>query len=110
MKQKMMTSALVILVILMTGCATRIGDFTVLSTKNVDMSRLGELDRSSRVTGEDRRTWSVPSMEEAVDRAIETEEGGVALIDVSIETVSGFFSTAWRVEGTVLIDPELTND
>lgn len=89
-----------------TGCATRIGDFTVLSTKNVDFSRLGEYEIvQGRAMGEDFKTWTVPSMEEAVDKAIESVDGGVGMSDVTVEVVNGFFSSGFRIEGNVIVDP-----
>jgi len=94
------------LILILSGCATRIGDFTVLSTKNVDYSRLGDYEIvPSRAIGEDFKTWTVPSMEEAVDKAIESVDGGVAISDVTVEGVYGFFSTGFRIEGNVIVDP-----
>lgn len=95
------------LTILGAGCATRIGDFTILSTKNIDYSRIGEYEVvRSRATGEDIKSWTVPSMEEAVDKAIESIDGGVAMTDVTVEVVQGFFSAGYRIEGNVMVDPK----
>lgn len=93
-------------VLIFSGCTTRIGDFTILSTKNVEYSRLGEYEVvKSRATGEDMKTWTVASMEEAVDRAIESVDGGVAMSDATVEVVQGFFSSGFRIEGNVIVDP-----
>jgi hypothetical protein len=94
------------LILTLSGCSTRIGDFTILSTKNVDISRLGEYDVvPSRAKGEDLKAFSVPSMEEAVDKAIESVDGGVGMTDVTVELVQGFFQAGYRIEGNVIVDP-----
>jgi hypothetical protein len=61
------------------GCSTTLGDFTVLSSKNVDLSNFnteaGEKNR--QVVGEDMKSMVVffptgePNMKEACDRALE---------------------------------------
>lgn len=51
------------------------------------------------------KTWTVPSMAEAVDKAIESVDGGVGLSDVTIEVVTGFFTSGYRIEGNVIVDP-----
>lgn len=107
MNKLKLSAALAALAIVLAGCATRIGDFTMLSTKNIDLSRMDEFERGRRTTGEDITVFSVPSMEEAVDKAIEREPGGIALVDVSVETLVGILTQGWRIEGTVLIDPKL---
>lgn len=93
-------------IVILSGCSTRIGDFTVLSTKNIDYSQLGEYQVvNTRSTGQDMKTWTVASMEEAVDKAIESVDGGVAMTDVTVEIVNGFFSSGYRIEGNVIVDP-----
>ena len=102
-----------------TGCTQRILDFTVVSTKNIDWSRSGEFKRNpQRVEGSDLKhiiiviPTGVPSLEEAIDNAIEKVPGGVALVD-------GVLSYRWWyipyvygqveyvVKGSVLVDPQL---
>lgn len=107
--------------VLLSGCATRMVDFTIISTKNVDLARLGEFHRSERVEGVDTRYIIIiiptgnPSVEEAVDRAIESVPGGVALID-GVLTNKFFYipyifgENKYVVTGTVLIDPKLVNN
>ncbi|MFT5888326.1 MAG: hypothetical protein ACI9BO_001144 [Zhongshania sp.] len=113
--------------VLLSGCATRMVDFTIISTKNVDLARLGEFHRSERVErverveGVDTRYIIIiiptgnPSVEEAVDRAIESVPGGVALID-GVLTSKFFYipyifgETKYVVTGTVLIDPKLVSN
>lgn len=73
------------------GCQQRLGDFTFLSSKNIDLSNL-EMEAAENapiVEGEDSKliiflfSTGVPSLKEAVDRAIESGHG-TALSDVSI--------------------------
>jgi len=103
----------------LSSCTTRLMDFTIISTKNVDLSRAGSFKRNStRVTGEDKKRiiviipTGVPSAKEAVDRAIESVPGGVALVD-GVLTQEFFYipyiygEQKFVVEGTVLIDPAL---
>jgi len=73
------------------GCQKRLGDFTFLSSKNIDLSNLDmEAGRDApRVEGVDSRliilgfTSGPPNLKEAVDQAIESGRG-TALSDVSI--------------------------
>jgi hypothetical protein len=66
------------------GCATRLGDFTVLATKNVNLARFNseKAENSPEVTGYDSKpvififSTGQPNLKEAVDRA---EESGDAM-------------------------------
>lgn len=80
------------------GCEQRLGDFTFLSSKNIDLSNL-EMDAAEGapiVEGEDSKpiifvfSTGTPNLKEAVDRAIESG-GGTALSDVSI------YYTEWYI-------------
>src|SRR3989338_1767833 len=101
------------------GCTTRLVDFTMISTKNIDLSRGANFERGkARVEGKDTASiiiiipTGVPSMKEAIDRAIESVPGAVALVD-GVVTESSFWipyiygETTFIVEGTPLIDPAL---
>ena len=102
------------------GCTSRLGSFTIVSTKNIDFSRMAEYSRSTqRVSGEDVLhiiiifpTKMNVTIEDAVDRAIQEIPGGIALVDAVIRHT--FFYIPWlagqesfTVEGNVLIDPKL---
>ena len=100
------------------GCTQRIVDYTLLSTKNVDMSKAGTFTRGpNRVTGEDNRyiilfipTGHAPHLKTAVDRAIESVPGAVGLVDGVVSSRGWWFiigEDAIMVEGTPLIDPSL---
>ncbi|HOO40537.1 MAG TPA: hypothetical protein PK425_11115 [Syntrophales bacterium] len=102
-----------------TGCTTRLTDFTIISTKNIDLSRGAEFIRGeNRVTGEDTKhiiifiPTGVPSPKEATDKAIENVPGAVALLDGVLEQEMFYFPyvygySTYRVKGTPLIDPKL---
>lgn len=75
------------------GCATRVGDLTVASTKNIDIKTgMHRIDSSKRLVGRDTihiilfiPTGMYPNMEEAMDNAMEQSPGVVALSDMSIK-------------------------
>lgn len=107
-------------IFLLTSCTYRMTDFTIISTKNVDLSKAGQFKRSTaRVEGKDVAhivlSFGIgrPNMKEAIDRAIESTKGAIALVDGVV------YSKWWWailygqsviiVEGTPLIDPALTS-
>lgn len=110
---------LAVAVLVLTGCSQRYIDFTTISSKNVDMSRGAEFERGhKRVKGEDKAhiivfiPTGVPNAKEALDRAIESTPGAVALLDGVITHKSWWIPYIYgqstiEVEGTPLIDPRL---
>jgi hypothetical protein len=103
------------------GCATRITDFTLISSKNFSLDEIQNYERTSeRVTGVHAEHVIVviptgrPDMKEALDRAIESDPAGVALTD-GVVTFKSFYipyiyGRSWyEVEGSLLIDPRLKN-
>lgn len=111
--------ALVLLAITFSSCTHRVLDFTLVSTKNVDLTKGADFERGKqRVEGTDMihiiifiPTGTI-NIKEAVDRAIETTPGCVALLDGVIYTK--FFwipyiygQSSATIEGTPLIDPSL---
>jgi hypothetical protein len=110
--------AAVIASLVVTGCTQRFVDYTLLSTKNVDLSKAGTFTRGpNRVTGLDSRyiiifipTGGAPHLKTAVDRAIESVPGAVGLVDGVVSARGWWFiigENAIIVEGTPLIDPSL---
>ena len=102
----------------LSGCMTRIVDYTLLSTKNVDLSKAGTFKRgANRVTGEDDQwmiifipTGPAPHLKNAVDRAIESVPGAIALVDGVVSQGGWWFiigESSIVCEGTPLIDPSL---
>jgi len=100
------------------SCTTRMTDFTVLSTKNVDLSKMASYTRGpQRVKGEDLAfiiifiPTGVPHPKEAIDKAIESVPGAIALVDGVVYQRGWWFilgQSGFIVEGTPLIDPSLT--
>ena len=99
------------------GCSQRLVDYTMISTKNIDLSRASSFTRAKqRVEGKDTIhiiifiPTGVPNMKEAIDRAIESVPGAIALVD-GVLYHKGFwllYGQSWYViEGTPLIDPAL---
>ena len=112
-------SALAVAALAVTGCSTRLIDFTVISTKNVDLSRGASFERAkARVEGIDKVHIIVfiptgtPNIKEAIDRAIESVPGAVALLDGVVTQKAWWIpyiygQSMFLVEGTPLVDPAL---
>ena len=109
-----------VFLLLSSGCSTRLIDFTIISSKNVDLSNASEFTRGTeRMEGKDKAhmvlfiPFGVPSMKEAVDRAIETVPGAVALVDGVVVykwwTAGLYGQSSYIVEGTPLIDPTIAS-
>jgi hypothetical protein len=104
------------------GCTTRLVDFTVISTKNVDWSQASTFKRGkNRIEGRDTIhiivfiPTGVPNMKEAVDRAIESVPGAVALVDGVLLSKAWYIPyiygrSSYVVEGSPLIDPALASN
>lgn len=111
--------ALIVLVVavVLGGCTQKYGDMTIMSTKNLAIDRIDRLERGPMATGEDiahiilvvPTQWSV-NIDDAVEAAIDSVPGAVAMTDVSIKMRFFYLfygQTGWVVEGTTLIDPDL---
>lgn len=132
MKQKILVSmigALILIigaVALITGCTTtrieELGRFTIISSKNVDISRLVEMRRSSNKVEtkclntkglfiKDVKLSKNYQLENALDSAFKQIPGAVTMIDAKIEYFyyKGFGKQQWgyKFERTALIDPSL---
>lgn len=105
-----------ITMVLVAGCSQRLVDFTMLSTKNMDLSRAGSYVRGERTTGEDRIPIIIfipcgsPNLKEAIDNTIEDIPGCVGLVDGVVYTGGWYIPLIYgcqyiTVEGTPLIDP-----
>lgn len=80
-----------------TGCSTHVGDFTVASTKNIDVrTGVHRIDDSVRVRDRDVAhiviffPTGLPNMKEAMDNAIEQKPGAVGLSNVTVKR-GGFY-------------------
>ena len=106
-----------IAILLAAGCVTRMLDFTVISSKNVDM-RIKDTGKGSRVKGESM-VMSIlgiplgsPNLKEAVDKAIVSAGPGYdALIDGVVYHVYNFYvffsNFGYKVEGTPVKTKEI---
>ncbi|MGO1297036.1 MAG: hypothetical protein ACTMIA_06945 [Vibrio sp.] len=94
-----------------TGCSTRVADFTIASTKNVNLNS-GDFIKGKRVTGTDTRAIVLipvghPNIKEAADDAIEKDHCAVALTDVTTDYSHFallFGYSRFTVEGDLVID------
>ena len=78
-------------VLLTTGCSTKVRqtDFTVISTKNIELGKMGDYKRSlKRTSGEQRLSIFIgipfgdsPTIKGAIDATLEKVPGAVALVD-----------------------------
>ena len=102
---------------LFTGCAHRIADYTLISTKNVDITALGKTTHSSqRVRARDigHVVFGIPltvaNVKNAVDKAVEKQPGAVALVSSVVYVQNIMFlpllysQVNFVVEGDPLID------
>lgn len=105
--------ALVVMPMLMlTGCKTRVGDLSVISTRNVSLDRvdLDHLPQTSNVEGEDSK-WifliiptGVPHLEDAIDDALIKGNGDV-MVDAVVHSSGWWFllgQSTLSVRGTVV--------
>ena len=110
-----------ILAVTLSSCSYRMLDFTLVSTKNVDLSKASSFERGKqRVDGEDMIHYIFyiplgrPNLKEAVDRAIETTPGCIALVDGVVYAKFWwailYGQQSFLVEGTPLIDKSLANN
>jgi len=85
---------------LSTACTHRLVDFTVISSKNCDVRG----KKMQRVKGSDGQCvfMGLPSMKEALDRAIESQPGADALVDGVVYQKMYPFYQKFEVEGTAI--------
>jgi hypothetical protein len=118
-KNKLTPMILVLTVLILSSCSHRFLDFTLISSKNVDFSKATTFERGKdRVEGKDMVRWIIVfptgtvNVKEALDRAIESTPGCVALLDGVIYMKFWYIPYIYgmqsaTVEGTPLIDPSL---
>ena len=118
--KRMVAWATTLVPLLLASCTTRLIDFTIISSKNVDLTNASSFKRASaRTEGNDHALLilfipiGIPNVKDAVDRAIAQVPGGVALVDGVVRRtfwwVILFGMDTITVEGTPLIDPKLAN-
>lgn len=110
---------IILAITLFSSCKMRLLDFTMISSKNIDLAHAASFQRGpQRVSGKDKIhivlffPTGVVNIKEAVDRAIETTPGCVALLD-GVIYLKGWYipllygQRAAVIEGTPLIDPSI---
>lgn len=106
MKTLMKCTLLSAFALTLTGCAThRIGDFTVISTKNINLNS-NKLQTGNIVVGKDSSAFSPVYLKNAVDNAIEQDKCAVGLSDAVINLEMGFAAT-YTAKGKLIIDTSL---
>lgn len=103
MKIKSLVLGLFVASLAITGCVNRIGDFTIVSTKNYVQNQYYK--KAGRFTGEDRPFIGIPNLKNAVDRCIEKSSNGIYLTNAVISVHSGFlgFGAGYIVTGDVFM-------
>lgn len=120
MKSKLGLLLFIWVSIVLSSCTARLGDFTVLSTKNIEWSKANSYVRSDRAEGDDIAhiiimiPTGIPNLETAVDNAIQTIPGGVALLDAVVESHYFYIpllygQSGYTVTGNVLVDPAIAS-
>ena len=111
------------------GCSSmqveELGRFTIISSKNVDLSRLGQMQRSTEKVAtqkfnakgafiKDVTLSENYQLENALDSALEQIPGAVAMIDAKVEYFhsKSFGKEQWgyKMEGTALVDTSLVGE
>lgn len=123
-------AGLAVVVMVLAGCTSTeaLGRFTVISSKNVELGRMGEMMQHHKTlkTGnkdlnlkifwfiQTRRISQSYELENALDAVVEQVPEGIALVDAQLSTYkrTGFlgFTKRWGYifEGTVLVDPQVS--
>ena len=120
MKRTTMTLMVAGLMLVAVGCEHRMTDFTIISTRNVDLSQMGTYKKGAeRVRGRDKlytilvfKQSGDLNLKEAIDDALNQVPGTVALLDGVIYTKNWYLFPLWGedsliIEGTPLIDPNV---
>jgi hypothetical protein len=119
MKNKLWVLLIAVIAIsLLSGCSQRVGDFTIVSTKNVEIGgKYKKLD--SRFKAEDRKPMilgipiGIPNLKTAVDNCIEAGKGELltnAVLDASFWTIFFFGEQWYTATGDVWARSEIAQD
>ena len=112
---------LILLSIIFASCSQRLFDFTIISTKNIELDKLSSLKKSpERTTGEDKASIIVfvPThtirIDQAIDNTIEGIPGCVALLDGVVYSKFWWIPYIYGeqrfvIEATPLIDPAIAS-
>ncbi len=91
-----------------TGCETRIGDFTAISSRTL-VAHDVDIDKLPRKEGcEGKKTWWFgmgANLKEPLEMALKSG-GGNLMIDAAVYYEDDFFLTGLRIKGTVVQIPD----
>ncbi|MDH2923859.1 hypothetical protein EV693_10736 [Nicoletella semolina] len=91
--------------LLLASCTHRVGGYTIMSSKNINVNS-GKLQvTTERVKG--IHSAQLARFDEATDRAIQNNKCAVALSDVATYVKQNFFTVSAIVEGNIVIDQNL---
>jgi len=120
---KMVMALCTVFVMPLSGCITSQGNFTAVSTRDIDWSRAGEFKQGMEwIEGRDAcyiiiiiPTKSHVLIDRAVENALDKVPGAVALLDVSVKQIIIcipfiFMKDGYLVKGRALIDPRRADD
>ncbi|HWB64261.1 MAG TPA: hypothetical protein VG603_12170 [Chitinophagales bacterium] len=99
---KKITLLSVVLVLFMSSCTHRIIDFTVISTKNLQMSM--DKSQGKQVKIKDLKAFGInATLKGAIDKALNTAGPGYdMLVDGVISVSNYYFVAGYRVEGLAI--------
>lgn len=101
------TLSIGLVAILLSACsAQRIGGYTLMSSKNVNLNSGKLAVTQERARGE-HSAYPYARFDEATDRAIQTNKCAVALSDVAVYVKPNFFTVLAIVEGNLVVDRTL---
>lgn len=105
------------IVTLFCSCSQKIMDFTLISSKKVDLSKAASFVKGEKKIMGKKHIYMIVmiptgkfSIDKALDRAIESVPGCVALVDGTVRTSIWmipcvFYQQTITIEGTPIIDP-----
>jgi len=106
-----MSKMIIILIaglILLNGCSVRMGDCTIMSTKNVYCKNvdLTKCEQYPGVVGKDIRFWGIGSnIKDAADKALEQHNGNLIIDAVVYNECFPLICGGYVVKGTVVKVP-----
>lgn len=116
--KKIASMVLAISLLFISGCAQRLGDFTVISTSNINLNS-GEFVTGERIEGQDSVPIilfpiGIPNMESAVEDAVFSNKNncivGLENATLSHEYFSFLFGyAAYKVKGNAIYDTSRPN-
>lgn len=100
------TLSIGLVAILLSACVHRIGGYTLMSSKNVNLNS-GQLAVTQERARGEHSAYPYARFDEATDHAIQTNKCAVALSDVAVYVKQNFFTVSAIVEGNLVVDRTL---